>query len=637
MAKIIGIDLGTTNSAMAVMQSGKPEIIANSEGARTTPSVVAVNKNSERLVGQVARRQQVTNSKNTIYEVKRLIGRNFSDAEVQRDLKLMGYEIIKSGNGVKVKMADKEYSPEEVSAMILGKLKADAEAFLGDKVTEAVITVPAYFDDSQRQATKDAGKIAGLEVKRIINEPTAAALAYGLDKAEKSDEKIAVYDLGGGTFDVSILELGDGVFEVKSTNGDTHLGGADFDRVIINYFADEFKKEHGIDISGDKAAMQRLRDEAEKAKIELSTAQEVDVNLPFLTADADGPKHFEHKLTRAKLESLVGDLIAKTADPCEKALKDAGLKASDIDAIVLVGGMTRMPAVQEKVKAIFGKEPMKGVNPDEVVAVGAAIQGGVLQGDVKDVLLLDVTPLSLGIETMGGVMTKLIERNSTIPTSKSEVFSTAADNQPQVEIHVGQGEREMIDGNKSLGRFVLDGIPSAPRGVPQIEVTFNIDANGILNVSAKDKGTGKEQSITISGSGNLSKDDVEKMAKEAESHADEDKARKEAVEARNLLDSTIYQAEKMAKDSKDQIDETDMKTLNEAVEQAKKTVAKADATKEELEAAASELNDKLMPIGAKMYEKQEADAKTADDSATDKKASDEPLEGEVIDESKKSK
>lgn len=634
MAKIIGIDLGTTNSAMAVMQSGKPEIIANSEGARTTPSVVAVNKNGERLVGQVARRQQVTNSKNTIYEVKRLIGRNFNDQEVQRDLKLMGYEIIKSGNAVKVKMADKEYSSEEVSAMILSKLKSDAEAFLGDKVTEAVITVPAYFDDSQRQATKDAGKIAGLEVKRIINEPTAAALAYGLDKADKSDEKIAVYDLGGGTFDVSILELGDGVFEVKSTNGDTHLGGADFDRVIVNYFADEFKKEHGIDISGDKAAMQRLRDEAEKAKIELSSAQEINVNLPFLTADADGPKHFEHKLTRAKLESLVGDLIAKTADPCEKALKDAGLKASDIDAIVLVGGMTRMPAVQEKVKAIFGKDPMKGVNPDEVVAIGAAIQGGVLQGDVKDVLLLDVTPLSLGIETMGGVMTKLIERNSTIPTSKSEVFSTAADNQPQVEIHVGQGERDMIDGNKSLGRFVLDGIPSAPRGVPQIEVTFNIDANGILHVSAKDKGTGKEQSITISGSGNLSKDDVDKMAKEAESHADEDKARKDVVEARNLLDSTVYQAEKMAKDSKDKISEEDMKILNEAVEEAKKSVVNDNASKDELEKAATELNDKIMPIGAKLYESQAADA--AEPAAEGDKKADQPVEGEVIDEAKTS-
>jgi molecular chaperone DnaK len=642
MAKIIGIDLGTTNSAMAVMQSGKPEIIANSEGNRTTPSVVAVNKNGERLVGQVARRQQVTNSKNTVYEVKRLIGRNFNDKEVQRDLKLMGYEIIKSGNSVKVKMADKEYSPEEISAMILTKLKSDAEAFLGESVSEAVITVPAYFDDSQRQATKDAGKIAGLEVKRIINEPTAAALAYGLDKNDKKDEKIAVYDLGGGTFDVSILELGDGVFEVKSTNGDTHLGGADFDRVIINYFADEFKKEHGIDITDDKAAMQRLRDEAEKAKIELSSAQEVDVNLPFLTADADGPKHFEHKLTRAKLESLVSDLIDKTAGPCEKALKDAGLKSSDIDAVVLVGGMTRMPAVQEKVKQIFGKDPMKGVNPDEVVAVGAAIQAGVLQGDVKDVLLLDVTPLSLGIETMGGVMTKLIERNTTIPTSKSEVFSTAADNQNQVEIHVAQGERDMIDGNKSLGRFILDGIPPAPRGVPQVEVTFNIDANGILNVAAKDKGTGKEQSITISGSGNLNKDDVEKMAKEAEAHADEDKARKEAVEARNLLDSAVYQAEKLAKDNKDKISEDDMKTLNEAVESAKKVTSDEKASKDDLEKAASELNDKLMPIGAKMYESQQAqdspeadggEAGESESSSDDKK--DEVIDGEVVDEDKK--
>jgi molecular chaperone DnaK len=619
---------------MAVMQSGKPEIIANSEGSRTTPSVVAVNKNKERLVGQVARRQQVTNSKNTVYEVKRLIGRNFSDKEVQRDLKLMGYEIVKSGNGVKVKMGDKEYSPEEISAMILGKLKADAESFTGGKVSEAVITVPAYFDDSQRQATKDAGKIAGLEVKRIINEPTAAALAYGLDKSEKKDEKIAVYDLGGGTFDVSILELGDGVFEVKSTNGDTHLGGADFDRVLVNYFADEFKKESGIDVSGDNAAMQRLRDEAEKAKIELSTAQEVDINLPFLTADADGPKHFEHKLTRAKLESLVAELVDKTAAPCEKALKDAKLSASDIDAIVLVGGMTRMPAVQEKVKKIFGKDPMKGVNPDEVVAIGAAIQGGVLQGDVKDVLLLDVTPLSLGIETMGGVMTKLIERNTTIPTSKSEVFSTAADNQPQVEVHVGQGERDMIEGNKSLGRFILDGIPPAPRGVPQIEVTFNIDANGILNVSAKDKGTGKEQSITISGSGNLDKTEVEKMAKDAEAHADEDKAKKEAVEARNLLDGAVYQAEKLKKDNDDKLSDDDKKTLDEAVEAARKVVSDDKADKDALEAAAKELNDKLMPIGAKMYEQANAEGKSGDaDSKDDKK--DEAVEGEVVDEKDK--
>lgn len=639
MSKIIGIDLGTTNSAMAVMQSGKPEIITNSEGNRTTPSVVAVNKKGERLVGQVARRQQVTNPKDTIYEVKRLIGRSFNDKEVQRDLKLMGYEIVKSGTSTKVKMAGKEYSPEEISAMILGKLKADAEAFTGESVTEAVITVPAYFDDSQRHATKDAGKIAGLEVKRIINEPTAAALAYGLDK-KKADEKIVVYDLGGGTFDVSVLELGDGVFEVKSTNGDTHLGGADFDRAIINYFADEFKKEHGIDIREDNAAMQRLRDEAEKAKIELSTAQAVDVNLPFLTADADGPKHFEHKLTRAKLEELVGDLVDATATPCEKALKDAGLKASDIDNVVLVGGMTRMPAVQKKVEAIFGKEPMKGVNPDEVVAIGAAIQGGVLQGDVKDVLLLDVTPLSLGIETMGGVMTRLIERNTTIPTSKSEVFSTAADNQPQVEVHVLQGEREIAEGNKSLGRFILDGIAPAPRGVPQIEVTFNIDANGILNVTAKDKGTSKEQNITIQGSGSLDKAEVEKMAKEAEAHAEEDKTRKEAVEARNHLDSAVYQGEKLK--SEEKVSDEDKKSIDEAVEKAKQVVADEKADKVALETATKELNDVLMPIGAKMYEAAAKEAQTEDvkeDPAKEspkkgaKKDKDEgAVEGEVVEE-----
>ena len=610
------------------MQAGKSEIIANSEGARTTPSVVAVNKNKERLVGQVARRQQVTNSSNTIYEVKRLIGRRFEDKEVQRDLKLMGYEIVKSGQSAKVKMGDKEYSSEEISAMILSKLKADAESFLGDKVTEAVITVPAYFDDSQRQATKDAGKIAGLEVKRIINEPTAAALAYGLDKASKKDEKIAVYDLGGGTFDVSILELGDGVFEVKSTNGDTHLGGADFDRVILNYLADEFKKENGVDITGDKAAMQRLRDEAEKAKIELSTTNEIDINLPFLTADADGPKHFEHKLTRAKLEQLVSELIEKTAEPCEKALKDAGLKASDIEAVVLVGGMTRMPAVQEMVKKIFGKEAMKGVNPDEVVAIGAAIQAGVLQGDVKDVLLLDVTPLSLGIETMGSIMTKLIDRNTTIPSSKSEVFSTAADNQSQVEVHVLQGERGMAADNKSLGRFVLDGIPSAPRGVPQIEVTFNIDANGILNVSAKDKGTGKEQSITIQGSGNLDKTEVEKMAKEAEAHADEDKKKKEAIENKNLLDNGIYSAEKMKSDNADKLSDEDKKIIDDAVEEAKKVSEDSDASEEAVKDALKALNDKIMPIGAKMYEKSSDDDKKEDD----KEKKDEPVEGEVVDE-----
>ncbi len=634
MGKIIGIDLGTTNSAMAVMQAGKPEIIANSEGNRTTPSVVAINKNGERLVGQVANRQRVTNPKNTIFGVKRLIGRNFSDKEVQKDIELMPYEIVKSGAGVKVKMADKEYSPEEVSAMILSKLKADAEAFLGEPVTEAVITVPAYFDDSQRQATKDAGKIAGLEVKRIINEPTAAALAYGIDKKGK-EEKVAVFDLGGGTFDVSILHLGDGVFEVLSTNGDTHLGGEDFDMRIVNHFVDEFKKEAGIDVKGDKAAMQRLKEEAEKAKKELSTTEVADINLPFLTADADGPKHFEYKLTRAKLIDLVGELIEKTAGPCEKALKDAKLSASDINEVILVGGMTRMPAVVEKVKNIFGKDPMQGVNPDEVVAVGAAIQGGVLQGDVKDVLLLDVTPLSLGIETLGGVATKLIERNTTIPTSKSETFSTAADNQPQVEIHVVQGEREMVTDNKSLGRFVLDGIPSAPRGVPQIEVTFNIDANGILNVTAKDKGSGKEQSITIQNSGNLDKAEVEKAAKEAESHAEEDKKKREAVEARNHLDSAIYQAEKMKSDNKDKLAEDDVKTLDEAIEVAKKVASDEKADKDALEAAGKELTDKIMPIGAKMYEQAaKEEASTDGEGEGEKPKDDDVQEGEVVDEDK---
>jgi len=633
MGKIIGIDLGTTNSAVAYMVAGKPEVIANAEGNRTTPSVVAINKSGERLVGQVAQRQRVTNAKNTIYGVKRLIGRKFGDKEVQQDLDIMPYQIVKNGNGVGVTMGDKDYSPEEVSAMILSKIKADAEAFLGEKVTEAVITVPAYFDDSQRQATKDAGKIAGLEVKRIINEPTAAALAYGLDK--KKEEKIAVFDLGGGTFDVSILELGDGVFEVKSTNGDTHLGGEDFDNRIVNHFLDVFKKDTGIDLKGDNAAMQRLKDEAEKAKKELSSANETDINLPFLTADADGPKHFEYKLTRAKLEELVKDLIDGVAGPVEKAIKDAGLKASDIDEIVLVGGMTRMPAVVEKVKAIFGKDPLKGVNPDEVVAVGAAIQGGVLQGDVKDVLLLDVTPLSLGIETMGGVTTKLIERNTTVPTSKSETFSTAADSQPQVEIHVLQGEREMATDNKSLGRFVLDGIAPAPRGVPQIEVTFNIDANGILNVTAKDKGTGKEQSITIQGSGSLSKEDIEKAQKEAEEHAEEDKKRREAVDARNTLENAIYQAEKLPTEHKDNISDDDKKIIEEAVEAAKKVQADEAADKDTLEAAGKELNEKIMPIGAKLYEAAAKNSAPAegDEPKTEGK-DDEAVEGEVVDEKK---
>lgn len=636
MGKIIGIDLGTTNSAMAYMIAGKPDVIANAEGNRTTPSVVAINKKGDRLVGQVAQRQRVTNAENTIYGVKRLIGRKFTDKEVQKDHDIMPYKIVKKGDGVAVTMGEKDYTPEEVSAMILSKLKADAEAFLGEKVTEAVITVPAYFDDSQRQATKDAGKIAGLEVKRIINEPTAAALAYGLES--KKDEKIAVFDLGGGTFDVSILELGDGVFEVRSTNGDTHLGGEDFDNRIVNHFIDVFKNEEGVDLKNDKAAMQRLKDEAEKAKKELSSTSEYEVNLPFITADAEGPKHFEYKLTRAKLEELVKDLIDRLSGPVEKALKDAGLKASEVNEVVLVGGMTRMPSVVEKVKEIFGKEPLKGVNPDEVVAVGAAIQGGVLQGDVKDVLLLDVTPLSLGIETMGSVTTKLIERNTTIPTSKSETFSTAADNQPQVEIHVLQGEREMASDNKSLGRFILDGIAPAPRGIPQIEVTFNLDANGILNVTAKDKGTGKEQSITIQDSGNMSKEDIEKAQKEAEAHADEDKKKREAVDARNQLENGIYQAEKMPDEYKDKISEDDVKSIKEAVEEAKKVKENADASKEDLEAAVKALNEKIMPIGAKMYEEaSKSESSSEAESDTDANKKDDAVEGEVIDNDEKKK
>jgi molecular chaperone DnaK len=635
MGKIIGIDLGTTNSAMAVMEGGKPAIIANAEGGRTTPSIAAISKTGERLVGQVAKRQAVINPDNTVYSVKRLIGRKFEDKEVQRDIGLMPYKIIKNKDAVKVSMGDKEYTPEEVSAMILSKLKADAEAFLGQPVTEAVITVPAYFSDAQRQATKDAGKIAGLEVKRIINEPTAAALAYGLEK--KKDEKVVVYDLGGGTFDVSILEIGmaegeDSVVEVLSTNGDTHLGGDDFDLIIMNHLVDQFKTSDGIDLSKDKAAVQRLKEAAEKAKIELSTTNESEVNLPFITADANGPKHFLYTLTRPKLEQLVADLISRTAGPCEAALKDAGLNASDINEVVLVGGMTRMPAVQAQVEKIFGKKPLQGVNPDEVVAVGAAVQGGVLAGDVKGILLLDVTPLSLGLETMGGVTTKLIERNTTIPASKSQVFSTAADSQTQVEINVLQGEREFAADNKSLGRFILDGIAPAPRGIPQIEVTFNIDANGIVNVKASDKGTGKEQHITIQNSGNLNEEEVKRMQQEAEAHAEEDKAKKAIVEAKNQLDATIYTAEKTLKDAGEKASDEDKKALEEQIAQAKEKLDSDNA--EEMEKTALSLSEAMQKVGAAMYAAPgtEGAPEEVEATETDGKTDEKPVEGEVVEE-----
>ena len=553
MGKIIGIDLGTTNSCVALMEGGDPKVIANVEGNRTTPSVVAFTDSGERLVGQTARRQAITNPDNTIYAVKRLIGRKFDSPEVKSDIETTAFKIVKAKNGdAHVNARGKDYSPAEISSMILQKMRQTAEEYLGEKVNDAVITVPAYFNDSQRQATKDAGKVAGLNVQRIINEPTAAALAYGLDK--KKDEKIAVFDLGGGTFDISILEIGDGVFEVKATNGNTHLGGEDFDQKIIEYLADEFKKDQGIDLKNDKMALQRLKEAAEKAKMELSTSMETDINLPFITADASGPKHMNIKLTRAKLEALVGDLINETVEPCKLALRDSNLKTSEINEVILVGGMTRMPKVQEKVKEIFGKEPNKGVNPDEVVATGAAIQGGVLKGDVKDVLLLDVTPLSLGIETLGGVFTRLIEKNTTIPTKKSQTFSTAADNQPAVSIHVLQGEREMATYNKTLGRFELVGIPPAPRGMPQIEVTFDIDANGIVNVSAKDLGTGKEQSIKITASSGLTEEEIDKLTKDAELNAEEDKKKRELVDARNSADSLIYSTEKSLKEAGDKID-----------------------------------------------------------------------------------
>ena len=571
MGKIIGIDLGTTNSCVAIMEGGDPKVIANIEGNRTTPSVVAFTDSNERLVGQVAKRQGVTNPERTLYAIKRLIGRKFTDAEVKKSVKVSPFKIVEgSGGSVSVEVSGKMYTPAEISAMVLGKMKQTAEEYLGEEVTDAVVTVPAYFNDAQRQATKDAGKIAGLNVLRIINEPTAASLAYGLDK--KGEEKIAVYDLGGGTFDVSILEIGDGVFEVKSTNGDTFLGGEDFDMRIVNWLADEFNRSQGIDLRRDKMALQRLKEEAEKAKMELSTTMETDINLPFITADASGPKHLNLKLSRAKLESLVDDLIERTVGPCQTALKDAGLKPSEIDEVILVGGMTRMPKVQEKVRAIFGKDPHKGVNPDEVVAIGAAIQGGVLQGDVKDVLLLDVTPLSLGIETLGGVTTKLIEKNTTVPTKKSQIFSTAADNQPAVSIHVLQGEREMAADNKTIGRFELSSIPPAPRGVPQIEVAFDLDANGILHVSAKDLGTGKEQSIKITASSGLTDAEIERMTRDAEMHAEEDKKRRELVETRNQADALVHASEKSLKDLKDKVDaetkanvEKEMAKVKEAV------------------------------------------------------------------------
>ncbi len=626
MAKILGIDLGTTNSAMAIMEGGQPKILENAEGNRTTPSVVAISKNGERLVGQAAKRQAVINPENTIFAVKRLIGRRFEDEEVQRDIKTVPYKIIKANGGVKVKMGDKEYTPQEISAMILAKLKADAEAKLGEKITEAVITVPAYFDDSQRQATKDAGQIAGLEVKRIINEPTAAALAYGFDK--KKGQQIAVYDLGGGTFDVSILDVSEDTVEVKATNGDTHLGGEDFDQRIINWIIEEFKKEQGIDLAKDPLALQRIKEAAEKAKIELSTTMETEINQPFITSDANGPKHLMLKLTRAKLEELVMDLVDKTIEPCRAALKDAGLKVEDIEEVIMVGGMTRMPLVQKKVKEFFGREPHLGVNPDEVVALGAAVQAGVLQGDVKDVLLLDVTPLTLGIETLGGVMTPLIERNTTIPTSKTQVFSTAADNQTSVEIHVLQGERPMAADNKSLGRFILDGIPPAPRGVPQIEVTFDIDANGILNVSAKDKATGKEQKITIKASSGLSAEEIEKMKKEAELHAEEDKKKKEEIETKNQAEAVIFSTEKLLRESGDKMKPADKKELEEKLEALKQAKEKEDlaAIKQKM----AELSDTAQRIGAAMYQSAQqasggADEKKAPDNGQDNEG---PVEGE---------
>ncbi|MDO8618475.1 MAG: molecular chaperone DnaK [Candidatus Daviesbacteria bacterium] len=641
MSKIIGIDLGTTNSCVAVMEGGKPKVIHSAEGENTIPSVVNPIKN---IVGRVAKRQAIVNPKETIFSVKRLMGRKFNDPEVQRDMKWLPYTIKSGKNGMAVVEVDShEYTPQEISAQILGKIKTDAEAYLGEKVTDAVITVPAYFDDAQRQATKQAGEIAGLNVQRIINEPTAAALAYGLDKSHA--HTIAVYDLGGGTFDISVLELGDGVIEVKSTNGDTHLGGDDFDQLILDWLADEFKKEQGVDLKGDKQALQRLRDAAEKAKIELSSSMEAAISIPFITADAAGPKHLETKLSRAKLESMVQPLIDKSFEAVKAAIKDAKLEPKDIDEVVLVGGMTRMPAVQGAVEKYFGKEPHKGINPDEVVAVGAAIQGGVLGGEVKDVLLLDVTPLTLGIETLGGVRTPLINRNTTIPSSKSETFSTAADNQTSVEINVLQGEREMATDNKSLGRFILDGIPTAPRGVPQIEVTFDIDANGILNVSAKDKATGKEQKITITGSTGLSKEEVEKMTKEAEAHADEDKKRKEEVETRNIAENLVYSTEKTLKDNGDKVSAEVRTEVEQKLNELKDALKGEDIA--DIKTKGDALGEVIQKVGAAMYSQpgqdgQPGEAASAnssgepkEDASAEASAKDEPVEGEVVEEEKK--